>query len=113
MNLAIDFGFPHSPRNQLRDLGTEIENQNLVVGHEAWEGDEGRAGSKTRELQSTSLDPHPSTLAPELVDLIVGRFLDDLHVVHMGFPHTRGRDLHELRAFLDGVDVRAAQVAHR
>src|SRR3972149_6402304 len=42
---------------------------------------------------------------PRLFHPVVGRFLHDLHVVHVRFAHAGGGDLHELRL--------AAQLLHR
>src|SRR5579859_3244303 len=51
------------------------------------------------------------TLSP-LVRLVIRRFLDDLHVVHVGFTHARRGDLDELRALAHRFDAVAAHVAH-
>src|SRR5262245_15128033 len=47
-----------------------------------------------------------------LVRLVVGRFLHDLHVVHVRFAHARRGDLDELRALAHRLDAVAAHVAH-
>lgn len=33
MNLAVNVALADSPGDQLRDLGTEIENEDFLVGH--------------------------------------------------------------------------------
>src|SRR6185437_9918564 len=60
----------------------------------------GGGGSVTDGSSRRSFDP------------IVGCFLGDLHVVHVRFAHSRGRDLDELGAAAHLVDRRAAAVAH-
>jgi hypothetical protein len=38
VDFAVDIGFAHAASNQLRDLGAEVQNKNLVVLH----GDQAR-----------------------------------------------------------------------
>src|SRR5690348_5956865 len=46
------------------------------------------------------------------LDVVVGRFLRDLHVVHVRLAHARRGDLHELRPGAHVLDGAAAGVAH-
>src|SRR5882672_10761812 len=55
------------------------------------------------------LNPHSSIL----FDVVVGCFLDDLHIVDVRFAHAGAGDLHELGAIPDFVDGRATEVTHR
>src|SRR6185503_10387630 len=43
---------------------------------------------------------------------VVGRFLGDLHVVHVALAHAGAGDAHELRARAHGGDVLGAGVTH-
>src|SRR5258708_21338579 len=56
------------------------------------------------------LEPRTSRL--RLVDVVVGRFLDDLHVVDVGFAHAGAGDFHELGPIPDFADSRATEVPH-
>src|SRR3954469_19395542 len=46
------------------------------------------------------------------VDVVIRRFLRDLHVVHVGFAHAGESDLHEFRLRAHLVHGAAAGVAH-
>src|SRR5689334_6264309 len=48
----------------------------------------------------------------DLLDAVIRRLLDDLHIVDMRLAHARGGDLDELRLRAHLVDRRAAGVAH-
>src|SRR5512143_1265982 len=48
----------------------------------------------------------------ESVDVVIGRLLRDLHVVHVGLAHAGGRDLHELGPGAHLLDGPAPGVAH-
>src|SRR3546814_15172189 len=47
-----------------------------------------------------------------LFSALVGRFLGDLHIVHVGFAHTRRSDLDELCLGAHFFDGGAAAIAH-
>src|SRR5438876_5071101 len=49
----------------------------------------------------------------DLLDSVVRRFLDDLHVMHMRFAHARRRDLDELAARSQLIDRATTAIAHR
>ncbi len=93
VNFAVHLRLAHAAGDELRDLGAEVEDENFVV-HESKrrrEADDGDGSS---------------------VDVIVGRFLRDLHVVDMTFTHARRSDLHKLGLAAHRLDRAAAAIAH-
>src|SRR3954463_3546912 len=108
VQFAVNPCLTHATRNQLAVLSAEIQYQNFIVSHrtQMWEQEREAATSSSRKISCALLRMR------RLFNVIVGRFLDDLYVVNMGFPHTRCCDLYELRALLDSCDGGAAQVAH-
>src|SRR6185312_6607590 len=64
-----------------------------------------------RAMSCATWDPK-SRMRILSVDVVIRRFLRDLHVVHVGFAHARGGDLDEVGARAHFVHRAAAGVAH-
>ena len=97
MDLAVDVRFAHAARDELRVLRAEVEDQNFVVQGAGRRDARARCRFALRRGRAT-LHSSRFTLHVASFDTIVGRFLDDLHVVHVGLAHAGRGDLDELGA---------------
>src|SRR5690348_14658770 len=68
--------------------------------------------SRTRRAMSCVTWEPKSRMRILSVDVVIRRFLRDLHVVDVGFAHARGGDLDEIRLRAHLVDGAAPGVAH-
>jgi hypothetical protein len=90
MHLAVHMGLAHAAGNELGDLGAEIEDEDFLVLHGAVDQVKKEKG---RLAAGMGLDGgKKASVCP-----VVGRFLGDLHVVHVAFADTGRGDLDELR----------------
>jgi hypothetical protein len=104
MDLAIDLLLAHAAGDQLRDLGTEIEDEDLLVGHLA----------AARWIQKSERRPKPPSHGrPRLLHVVIRCFLGDLHIVDVRLADAGRSDLDELGLLAHLVDGCAAAVAHR
>src|SRR6266403_1991309 len=97
MDLAVDVQLAHAPRDQLRVLRAEVEDQDQVSTG---------GPSAARALRCSDAPgprrPSVSALAlglppfPYLLEAIVGRLLRDVDVVHVALLEPGRRDAHEL-----------------
>src|SRR5690606_12579268 len=74
MEFAVHLRFAHAPRDELRDLRAEIENQDLVVHEEIAESREPRVKVQpTVFCKPRSIRPNSSTSASTLSNSLTGR----------------------------------------
>ena len=107
VQFAIDLLLAHAAGDELGDLGAEIENEDFLVHFRGglWGKGENRKGAGTRPLPSS-----PFPLPDGSFDVVVRRFLGDLHVVDMGFADAGRGDLDETGFGVHAVDGGAAEI---
>ena len=88
MQFAVDAGFAHAAGDQLGVLGTEIEDEDFLV--------HGRPSSGRKEQGRSSEGAALLTTGDASFNVVVRRFLGDLHVVHVRFADAGRGDFDEL-----------------
>ena len=90
VDLTINARFAHPSRDQLRDLGAEIDDQDAVLHG-------GDVCLQAGQLKSS---------------LVVWRFAGHGHVMDMAFAQARIGDADEAAIFAHGFDICVAGIAH-
>src|SRR5690606_28132229 len=127
-DLAVHADLADAAGDQLRVLGAEVQDEDAVLVDVVAGGRRGTgyggghrlgfraAGGRFAVSGYAGGAAEPAAPCPGPVGwsahAVVGRFLDDLHVVHVRFAHAGAGDAHHLRLHLHFPDGGAADVAH-
>src|SRR5438445_9142417 len=122
MDLAVDVQLAHAPRDQLRVLRAEVEDQDQVStgGPSAARALRALRCSDAPGSTPARLPPRASVSAlalglppfPYLLEAIVRRLLRDVDVVHVALLEPGRRDAHELGFLAQLGQGARAEVAH-
>src|SRR6185503_10211776 len=111
MQFAINTRLADAACDQLRVLRAEVENEDLVVSHEARARHERRAMGRATVRGPPRAVPFMNCVSRS-IDVIVWRFLDDLHIMDVRLAHAGTGYFHKLGPIPDFADGCTTEVPH-